>query len=71
MTYKREVVLCTLCNLTMEPSAQDAVKAKTINRFEKAARDINGRKVHQLLLKGKEKKKRKEKKQMNPDSGSL
>lgn len=42
----------------MEPSAQDAVEAKTINKFEKAARDINGRKVHQQLLSGKKKKRR-------------
>lgn len=45
--------MCTLCNLTTEPSAQDAVEAKTINRFEKAVRDINGRKVRQWLLKAK------------------
>lgn len=37
---QREILVCTLCNLTIEPSAQDAVEAKTINRFEKAVRDI-------------------------------
>lgn len=37
---QREILVCTLCNLTTEPSAQDAVEAKTINRFEKAVKDI-------------------------------
>jgi len=36
-----------------EPSAQDAVEANTINRFEKTVGDINGRKVHQWPLKAK------------------
>lgn len=37
---QREILVCTLCNLTVEPRAQDAIEAKTINRFEKAVRDI-------------------------------
>lgn len=61
MTYKREAVLRTLCNLTMESSAQDAVEARTINRFEKAAREINGRKLHQQLLNAEKKTKPKKK----------
>lgn len=41
---RREILVCTLYNLTTGPSTQDAVEPKTINRFEKAVRHINGRK---------------------------
>lgn len=37
---QREILVCILCNLMMEPRAQDAIEAKTINRFENVVRDI-------------------------------
>lgn len=42
---QKEKPYCAICNLTTEPSAQDAVEDKTINRFEKAEAEMEEKSI--------------------------